>query len=146
MREAASARESVAVFSGVMRIAHVAIWTVDLERLRAFYEQHFGAKAGAKYVNPSKGFSSYFLQFADGVRLELMSKATVEAAVGAPAGERAGYAHLALSLGSRDSVVAVTDRLRAAGVRVVDGPRVTGDGYFESVVVDPDGNRIELTE
>jgi len=129
-----------------MRIAHVAIWTADLERLRAFYERHFGATAGARYVNPAKGFSSYFVQFDDGTRLELMSKATVAAAAGAPAVERAGYAHVALSLGSRETVVAVTERLRAAGVPVVDGPRVTGDGYFESVVLDPDGNRIELTE
>jgi lactoylglutathione lyase len=129
-----------------MRIAHVAIWTADLERLRAFYEQHFGAKAGPAYVNPAKGFSSYFLQLDDGARLELMSKAAIAPAAGVPAGERAGYAHVALSLGSRESVVAATDRLRAAGVPVVDGPRVTGDGYFESVVLDPDGNRIELTE
>jgi lactoylglutathione lyase len=129
-----------------MRIAHVAIWTPDLERLRAFYETHFGAKAGARYVNAAKGFSSYFLQFDDGARLELMSKQTVEAATGASAAERAGYAHVALSLGSRERVVAMTDRLRAVGVPILDGPRVTGDGYFESVVLDPDGNRIELTE
>jgi lactoylglutathione lyase len=127
-----------------MRIAHVAVWTADLERLRAFYEQHLGATAGRKYVNPTKGFSSYFLDFDGGARLELMSKATVVAAPPAP--ERTGYAHLALSLGSRDAVVALTDRLRAAGVPVLDGPRTTGDGCFESVVADPDGNRIELTE
>ena len=128
-----------------MHITHVAIWTADLERLRAFYEQHFGATAGPRYVNAAKGFSSYFLQLASGARLELMSKATLAPSDGAPAAERPGYAHLALSLGSRDGVVATTDRLRAAGVPVVDGPRVTGDGYFESVVLDPDGNRIELT-
>jgi lactoylglutathione lyase len=129
-----------------MRIAHVALWTTNLDRLRAFYERHFGAKAGARYVNAAKGFQSYFLQFDDGARLELMSKPTVEAVAGAPAAERIGYAHVALSLGSRPEVVAATERLRAAGVPVVDGPRVTGDGYFESVVLDPDGNRIELTE
>jgi lactoylglutathione lyase len=28
---------------------------------------------------------------------------------------------------------------------VVSPPRVTGDGYFESVLLDPEGNRIELT-
>jgi lactoylglutathione lyase len=129
-----------------MRVAHVAIWTADLERLRAFYERHLGATAGRRYVNAAKGFSSYFLQFESGARIELMSKASIAPADGAPAPERSGYAHVALSLGSRDDVVATTDRLRAAGVPVVDGPRVTGDGYFESVVIDPDGNRIELTE
>jgi lactoylglutathione lyase len=132
-----------------MHIAHVAIWTADLERLRAFYERHFGAAAGPRYVNAAKGFSSYFLQLGPGARLELMSKPTVVSAPGAVAGpgpEWSGYAHVALSLGSREDVVALTDRLRAAGVPVLDGPRVTGDGYFESVVADPDGNRIELTE
>ena len=129
-----------------MRIAHVAVWTADLERLRAFYEQHLGATAGRKYVNAAKGFSSYFLDLDGGARLELMSKGGIAPAAGAPAPERGGYAHLALSLGSRDAVVALTDRLRAVGVPVLDGPRTTGDGYFESVVADPDGNRIELTE
>jgi len=127
-----------------MRIAHVAVWTMDLERLRAFYERHLGAKAGVPYVNAAKEFRSYFLEFEGGARVELMAKGTVEAGVGA--GERVGYAHVAFSLGSRDAVVALTDSLRDAGVPVVDGPRVTGDGYFESVVLDPDGNRIELTE
>ena len=92
------------------------MWTADLERLRAFYEQHLGAAAGRRYVNAAKGFSSYFLQFESGPRLELMSKPTIAAApataAGAAAVERAGYAHVALSLGSRDSVVAMTDRLR----------------------------------
>jgi lactoylglutathione lyase len=97
-------------------------------------------------VNAGKGFLSYFLQFEAGARLELMSKPAIARASGGPAAECAGYAHLALSLGSRQNVVAVTDRLRAAGVPVLDGPRVTGDGYFESVVLDPDGNRLELTE
>ncbi|HEY7375786.1 MAG TPA: VOC family protein [Polyangia bacterium] len=129
-----------------MRVAHVAVWTADLERLRAFYERHLGATSGRKYENAAKGFSSYFIDFDGGARLELMSKGGIAPAPAAPAPERAGYAHLALSLGSRDAVVALTDRLHAAGIPVLDGPRTTGDGYFESVVADPDGNRIELTE
>lgn len=126
-----------------MRIDHVAIWTADLERLRAFYCTHLGAVAGAKYVNPRKGFESYFLSFADGPRLELMTVSNLGPHTGQhPA---AGYAHLALSVGSEEAVGALAGELRAAGVPVVDGPRRTGDGYYECVVLDPDGNRIEFT-
>ena len=127
-----------------MRLEHVAVWTRDLERLRAFYEQWFGARAGERYRSATRpGFSSYFLAFpAGGARLELMS---VPELGGAPAAPAVGYAHLALSVGSRAAVDALTDRMRAAGVRVVSGPRETGDGYYESVVEDPDGNAVEIT-
>lgn len=126
-----------------LRIDHVAIWTADLERLKSFYVTHFGATAGEKYTNPAKGFQSYFLAFAGGPRLEIMtSGALVEAEQGAA---RAGYAHIALSVGSEEEVDAMTERLREAGVPVVDGPRWTGDGSYESAVLDPDGNRIEIT-
>ena len=118
-----------------MRIEHVALWTADIERLRAFYEHHLGARADARYENPGKGFASYFLEFDGGARLELMQGTD----------GTGSFAHLALSLGSEAAVDAATERLRAAGVRVADEPRRTGDGYYESVVLDPDGNRIELT-
>lgn len=126
-----------------MRIEHVAIWTRDLERLRAFYERYFEATAGPRYHNPARQFSSTFLRFENGARLELMQIPDLPA--GAGASPAAGYAHLALSLGSAAAVDALTARLQAAGYAVLDGPRTTGDGYYESVVLDPDGNRIELT-
>src|SRR5215471_12092123 len=126
-----------------MRIEHIAIWTADLERLRAFYEVHFGARAPApKYVNATKKLETYFLELEGGARLELMHRPGLVAAAGSNV---AGYAHIAISLGSRERVIDLTERLRAAGCPVVDGPRTTGDGYFESVVLDPDGNRLELT-
>jgi lactoylglutathione lyase len=55
-----------------MRIEHIALWTRDVDRLRAFYERYFGATAGARYENQRKQFQSYFLCFEDGARLELM--------------------------------------------------------------------------
>ena len=127
-----------------MRIEHVAVWTNDLERLRAFYEQYFGARAGAPYRSATRaGFTSYFLTFpAGGARVELMSAPGLSAVAGAPA---AGYADLALSLGSEAAVEALAARLRREGTCVVSGPRRTGDGYFEAVVEDPDGNVVELT-
>ena len=118
-----------------VRIEHVALWSADIERLRAFYEQHLGARAGKRYENAGKGFASYFLEFEGGARLELMQMP----------GAAGSFAHLALSLGGEAEVDAATERLRAAGVPVVGEPRRTGDGYYESVVLDPDGNRIELT-
>jgi lactoylglutathione lyase len=128
-----------------MHIEHVAIWTSDIERLRAFYEDHLGASASPRYVNPAKRFESYFLQFESGARLEIMSKPSVRRDADPKESERNGYAHIAMALGSRERVLEVTARVAAAGFSVVDGPRITGDGYFESVVLDPDGNRLELT-
>ena len=126
-------------------IEHLAIWTADLERLRVFYQRHFGARPGARYSNPSKQFQSYFLSFDSGARLELMSRPSVAAPpIATPAATPSGYAHLAISVGSRARVDELTAQLRDAGVTILDGPRQTGDGYYESVVLDPDGNRIEI--
>ncbi len=127
------------------RIEHVALWVRDLERACRFYAEHFGAEPGTLYENTAKGFRSRFLAFAGGARLELMSTTTL-APVELPAGaQRLGLTHLAIALGSEAAVDALTDRLRDAGVPVLDGPRRTGDGYYESVVLDPEGNRLELT-
>ncbi|NTU81341.1 MAG: glyoxalase [Chloroflexales bacterium] len=128
-----------------MQIEHIAIWTHDLERLRAFYETYFGASAGAKYHNPDHQFESYFLSFASGARLELMQMAGVPASRDDKRAQFTGYIHLALATGSTEAVDVLTERLRAGGYPVLDGPRWTGDGYYESVVQDPDGNRIEIT-
>lgn len=127
-----------------MRIEHVALWVSDLERMRAFYETYFGAVAGPKYTNAAKGFESYFLTFtAGGARLELMRKSGLPPRP--PGAEHTGWAHLAFSVGSVESVDALTERLRAAGFEVIDGPRWTGDGYYESVALDPEDNRVEVT-
>jgi lactoylglutathione lyase len=124
------------------RIAHVALWTRDLERLRAFYVALLGGRARAKYVNARAGFESYFVEFGRGARLELMTSGSVaERASGAAS---VGYAHVALSLGSRRAVDALVARLGEKGVRVLGAPRVTGDGYYEAVIEDPDGNAVEI--
>lgn len=128
-----------------MRIEHVALWTHDLERLRRFYETYFEGTANTKYVNPRTQFESYFLIFADGARLELMRRPDVPHSKNDIEQQFTGYIHLAFSVGSRAAVEALTERLRADGYRILDGPRTTGDGYYESVVLDPDGNRIEIT-
>jgi lactoylglutathione lyase len=129
----------------MVRIEHIAIWTGNLERLRDFYVAYFGGAPNRKYVNGSKGFESYFVTFDGGTRLELMR--VPELAASDPEGtRRAGLAHFAVSLGSRKAVTELTERLEREGHRIASAPRVTGDGYFESSVLDPDGNRIEITE
>jgi lactoylglutathione lyase len=128
-----------------MRIEHVAIWTKDIERLRSFYQTYFQASAGPRYVNERKQFMSYFLSFASGARLEIMVKPQLVQSSDNADAPPTGYAHLALSLGSREAVDSMAERFRREGHPVVDGPRQTGDGYYECVVLDPDGNRIEIT-
>jgi lactoylglutathione lyase len=127
-----------------MKIEHMAIWTGDLERLRTFYEKYFGATANDKYVNSTKQFESYFLSFPAGARLEIMyAPHILEHSEGNH--QWVGYAHIAFSVGSREQVDALTGQLQNDGYRLLDGPRMTGDGYYESSFFDPDGNRIEIT-
>jgi lactoylglutathione lyase len=126
-----------------VRVEHVAIWTQDLERLRAFYERYFGARAGERYASGRRpGFVSYFLAFPrGGARLELMTMPDVGATAGRPA---VGYAHVAVAVGTRAEVEELAARMQSDGIAVVSAPRETGDGYFEAVVQDPDGNEVEI--
>jgi lactoylglutathione lyase len=128
-----------------VHIEHVAIWTRDLEGLRAFYERWFGARSGERYERAEHGYSSYFLDLDDGARLELMAMSSIPDSRDDPLAQATGLVHFAISLGSEAAVDDVTAQLAANGIRVLDGPRRTGDGYYESTVLDPDGNRLELT-
>jgi lactoylglutathione lyase len=126
-------------------IEHLAIWARDVDALAAFYEEYFGAIVGPRYENPAKGFSSRFLNFAGGARIELMASTQLALQPLQPGAQRLGLVHVAISVGSEHAVNSLTARLQQAGFLVLDGPRRTGDGYFESVVLDPEGNRIEIT-
>lgn len=128
-----------------MKIEHIAIWTRDLERLRKFYGQYFGAVAGEKYVNPKKNFQSYFLSFESGARLEIMQMPGIPDSSNEINTQAIGLAHFAIDAGNRTAVNELTEKLRNDGFEVAGEPRTTGDGYYESVVLDPDGNRIEIT-
>ena len=127
-----------------MRIEHIALWTTNLERCKRFYVAYFGATAGSDYVNPTKGFKSCFLSFANGARIEAMQTSTLSPFIIEPGAQRMGLTHLAISVGSEQLVNTLTQRLHDDGFPVMDGPRRTGDGYYESVILDPDGNRIEI--
>lgn len=128
-----------------VRIEHLAVWTRDIEQLRDFYVRWFGASANARYQSARvASFASYFLTFpGGGARLELMQLPDLAPPAPVPA---IGYAHLAISLGSREAVDAMEREMRAAGIVVRSAARMTGDGYYEAVVEDPDGNPVEVTE
>jgi lactoylglutathione lyase len=110
--------------------------------MRAFYTEALGGVSGDLYENPATGFRSYFVSFGEGARLELMHR---PAPLPSPPEGSAGYAHIALALGSRDAVDATVAALRRRGVPIESDPRVTGDRYYEAVVLDPERNRVELT-
>lgn len=124
-----------------MHIEHVGLWVKDLEKIRAFYETYFEVKVSSRYHNPKTGFMSYFLIFDEGCRLEIMTKADLSSRGDA----QLGYAHIALALEDKQTVDAYVARCLAADVPVLSGPRTTGDGYYEAVIQDPEGNQIELT-
>ena len=126
------------------RIEHVALWVRDLERMREFYVASLGGESGALYENPRTGFRSYFISFGQGARLELMSRRAEPEPP--PASRDTGHGHVAFRLGSRPAVDAAVARLEGRGVAIVGRARVTGDGYYEAVIADPEGNRVELME
>jgi len=127
-----------------MKIAHVALFVKDLEAVKEYYVRYFDAIPNGKYRNEITGLQTYFLKLDGGASVEIMSRP------GVPEGnremEQTGLSHIAFCAGSREAVDSLTERMEADGFRVVSRPRVTGDGYYESVVLDPEGNRIEITE
>ena len=127
-----------------MKLEHIGIWAKDLEIMKNFYKTHFDMTCNEKYVNSKKGFSSYFLSFDSGARIELMHRADILDVEGEK-GQISGIAHVAISLASKLKVMELTEKSRTMGLKIIGEPRTTGDGYFESVIEDPEGNWIELT-
>ena len=126
-----------------MKIEHIAMYVVKLEKARDFFVKYLGGKSNDGYHNVKTDFRSYFISFDDGARLELMTKPDIIDA-DKPL-NRTGYAHIAFSVGSKEKVDEITEHLRADGYEVVSGPRTTGDGYYESCIVAVEGNQIEIT-
>ena len=128
-----------------MTIEHLAIWVDDLEIMRRFYTTYFNATSNEKYTNAKKGFTSYFLAFGENkTRLELMHRGDIYDSLG-KRGFAKGIAHFAIAVGSKEDVDELTERLRADKYIIESEPRLTGDGYYESVVLDPEGNYVEIT-
>ena len=127
-----------------MKIEHAALYTEDLERMRSFFIKYFEASSNELYHNPKTGFTSYFLSFQEGARLEIMNKPQIEKTGDALV--RTGFIHLAFSVGSKEKVDVLTETLRNDGYEVLSGPRTTGDGYYESLILGPERIQIEITE
>ncbi len=128
-----------------MRIDHIAIWCDDIEAMRTFYTRYFDCTSNEKYFNPTKIYTSYFLSFGQGgARIELMHRPDID---GEPPrrGFTKGVAHICIELGSEERVRELTERLRNDGHTIASECRHTGDGYFESAVLDPEGNYVEIS-
>lgn len=128
-----------------MKIEHLAIWTIKLDETKEFYEKYFNMQSSEKYINKAKQFSSFFLSASEGPRLELMHHPDIKFHSD-PQSKINGLAHFAFSVGNIQNVIQLTHRLREDGYTIASEPRITGDGYYESVVLDPEGNRVEITE
>ena len=126
-----------------MRIGHVAMYVNDLEKARTFFVNYLGGKSNDGYHNKKNDFRSYFITFDDGARLEIMNKPQLMDS--AKDLNRTGFIHVAFSLGSKEAVDSLTEKLKADGFEVVSGSRTTGDGYYESCIVGIEDNQIELT-
>jgi len=126
------------------RIDHVGLYASDLEGVKDFFIRYFGASSSEMYRNPRTDFRSYFLSFADGARLEVMTRPEVT-----PSGKSlygAGFIHLSICVGGKENVDSLSKRLNQDGYQILSGPRTTGDGYYECSILGPEGNQIEITE
>ena len=126
-----------------MKIEHIAMYVTDLERAKEFFEKYFGARSNNGYHNPTTDFRSYFLTFDDGARIEIMNKPGMDDV--SKSITRTGFIHIAFSVGSNERVDELTAQMKQDGYEVISGPRMTGDGYYESCIIGVEGNQIEIT-
>lgn len=127
-----------------MRIDHIALFCRNLEAMRQFFLEHFEAVSNEQYHNPRTGLRTYILTFPNGgARLELMQRPdTLDAD---PSKPNIGFIHVSFAVGGKNAVDAKTEELRNAGYQVTSAPRTTGDGYYESCILGPEGIQIEIT-
>lgn len=129
-----------------VKIEHVAIWTSQLEVLKDFYCTYFEGQSNEKYINHAKQYESYFISFDNGARLELMKRPDIpENKNDRVISQHKGLIHLAFEVASMEEVDEKAQELRNVGFKILNGPRRTGDGYYEFETLDPDNNRLEVT-
>ncbi|MDO5497021.1 MAG: VOC family protein [Alistipes sp.] len=126
-----------------MNIHHVGIYADDIENVKSFFVNYFGFVGGEIYHNPKSGFYSYMLSSVDGeCRIEVMKRAGVQRQY--TESVYTGLHHISLCVASKQEVDIKTSELSSAGFEVLDGPRVTGDGFYESSVRCVEGILIEI--
>lgn len=125
-----------------MKIDHIAIYVENLEATKEFFIKYFNATANNLYHNPKTELSTYFLSFEDNTRLEIMSRPNMIKTEFNLYCQ--GFIHLSFSLGNKEKVNELTARLKNDGYKILSGPRTTGDGYYESCVLGPENNILEL--
>lgn len=128
-----------------MKIHHIAIWVKDLEKMKKFYLNYFNCRSNNKYRNINTLFESYFLEFSEGTKLELMKMPSIPDNMNDIYKQYIGLIHFSISVGDKETVIALTEKLNADGYKIVSDAEETGDGFFESCVLDPEENRIEIT-
>ncbi len=125
---------------------HAAIWTDNLEALKEFYIKYLDGQSNEKYINEKKQYQSYFISFGSGARLELMNRPHIPVNQNDTISlQHKGIIHLAFELATRKAVDEKAKLFIIDGFKILDGPRTTGDGFYEFVTLDPDNNRIEIT-
>jgi lactoylglutathione lyase len=102
-----------------MYIEHLAIWCKDLETMKDFYVKYFDGVPNNKYHNPNKQFSSYFLRFEKGPRIELMQMPGIPDNLNDVMKQFMGLIHFAISVGSEEKVKHVNRTISADGFVVV---------------------------
>ncbi len=128
-----------------MKLEHIAIWTDNLELLKEFYIKYFSGEPSKKYTNVQKKFQSYFISFNSGARLEIMTMPNIPANMNdTELKQYKGIIHLAFEVKSKQEVDNKAKQFQADGVKILNLPRITGDGYYEFVILDPDNNRVEI--
>ncbi len=126
-----------------MKIHHVAMFVSNLEKTKDFFIKYFDATCGNLYHNPKTGLKTYMLTFSDGAKLEIMNRPDTYNVD--KSGFRSGYSHISFSVGSREKVDVLTELMQRDGYKVMSNPRITGDGFYESCILDDECNYIEIT-
>ncbi len=115
-----------------------------MEVLRVNIRTSLIESSNEKYINPEKNFESYFITHDTGSSLELMRRPDIIEHKD-PENQYLGLTHLAYEVDRREMVDLKAKELQGAGFPILNGPRITGDGYYEFETLDPDNNRIEVT-
>lgn len=124
-----------------MKIEHIGMFVSDLEKAKHFFITYFQAVSNELYYNSKTGLKTYFLAFNEGPRLEIMHRDDLKQKCENP--HKEGYHHIAFEIKDKETLDALTDKLKIDGYQIISGPRITGDGYYESLFLF-DNHHIEL--